>query len=779
MKRTGKPVVFIVLVLILCFAFASFFGVFNYYGDIKTSYFKGAEDIRWGIDISGGVEAVFTPDIKNVEITDADMDSAKEIISTRLLYNNITDSEIYVDYNNKQVIVRFPWKADEEDFDPAAAVEELGEMAVLTFRAGNGDAEGKIILQGNKDIAGAQVGYEEQTGYIVSLELTADGKTKFATGTKENLNGYISIYMDDELIRAPKVESVITDGNAMITGMSSYEDAEDLANKINAGSLPFALTVDDAQLNVVSPTYGESALNTMLVAGIIAFAVICLILIAIYRLPGFVSSICLLGQVAGIIACISGFFPSLSSFTLTVPGIAGIILSIGMGVDANVVTNERIKEELSKGKTVEGAVKIGYKNAWSAILDGNVTNIIVALVLMAAFGSPDSFLSKIFTFIFPFLSSSITGAIYSFGVTLLIGAVWNFVMGIAASRLMMTSLTSFKFFRNPAFYGYAKEPKKIEFTKFFKKSLIIVTAFVLVGVVFFAMFGANLDINYTGGYLSNYSYTGDIDVSAVEKEVANTVKYNVTVNKSGSVSGDKTYINISIASKNGITAEQQEAVTKALTEKFKDNNIALENVQNVSASIGVRFFIKTLFAVLLAAALVVVYVALRFKNIGGASAAVTALIALLHDVVITFLFCCVFKIKIDANFMAVVLTLLGYSLNNTIVIYDRVRENRRKLSMDISREEIVNKSISETFTRSILTTVTTLIAVVSIAVISELRGVTSLRSFAIPMAVGLISGCFSSVFLAGPLWVKWRAWADAKKAAKAPAKKKYSKKKKR
>lgn len=314
--------------------------------------------------------------------------------------------------------------------------------------------------------------------------------------------------------------------------------------------------------------------------------------------------------------------------------------------------------------------------------------------------------------------------------------------------------------------------KNFSFTKNFNKCLIISVALILVGVVFFAISGANLDINYTGGYLSNYSYTGDLDTAAVENVVKDTVKYNVTVTKSGSVSGDKTYVNISIASKNGITAEEQEALTKALTEKFKDNKVSLENVQNVSASIGTKFFVKTLFAVLLAAVLVVVYVALRFKNIGGASAAVTALIALLHDVVITFLFCVVFNIKIDTNFMAVVLTLLGYSLNNTIVIYDRVRENKRKLSASTTRAEIVDKSISETFTRSILTTITTLLAVVSIAVISELRGVTSLRSFAVPMAVGLISGCFSSVFLAGPLWVKWRAWADAKKEAKKPTKKK-------
>ena len=457
MKRTGKkPVVFIVIALILLLTFSAFFGVYNYYGDNETVYIKGAKDIRWGIDISGGVEAIFTPDIKGVEPTNEDMDAAKEIISTRLLYNNITDSEIYVDYEQDQVIVRFPWKSGESDYDPTEAVSELGEMAVLTFRKGNQDANGEIVLQGGDDVDSATPGYDEQNGFVVQLRLTSQGAKKFAAATAECVGDYITIYLDDAVISAPKVNTAITDGNAIITGMQNVEEAQDLANKINAGSLPFALTVDESKLQVVSPTYGSSALNTMLLAGIIAFALICVIMIVIYRLPGVVACFCLLGQVGGIIACISGFFPGIQSFTLTVPGIAGIILSIGMGVDANVVTTERIKEELRNGKSVEGSIKSGYNNAWSAILDGNVTNIIVSIVLMAAFGNPDGALARIFSAIFPFLSSSITGSIYSFGYTLLIGAIWNFIMGVLASRLMMTSLVRFKVFRNTKLYGGVK-----------------------------------------------------------------------------------------------------------------------------------------------------------------------------------------------------------------------------------------------------------------------------------------------------------------------------------
>ncbi len=454
-KRVGKPVFFIVFALILVFSFVSFFGIDNYHGDIRKIYFKGADDIRWGIDISGGVEAIFSPDKEDADITDDDMDSAKQIIETRLVNQGITDSEVYTDYDNHQLVVRFPWQSDEETYDPTAAINELGETAMLTFYEGANNT-GKVVLQGANDIAGASAGFNSETNeYVVNLELTSEGKEKFAAATAANIGKQISIYMDDTLLSAPKVNDVITDGNAIITGDFDADSATDLASKINAGALPFALTVDNDKLQVISPTLGEQSLKVMLIAGIVAFAVICVLMILRYRLCGIIACIGLLGQAAGMIACTSGFFGEASSFTLTLPGIAGIILSIGFGVDANVIVVERIKEEFKKGKTIDGAIAQGYSNAFSSILDGNVTNIIVAVVLLAAFGTPDSFLTRIFNLI-PFMSASVTGSIYSFGYTTLTGVIFNFIMGIFATRLMLMSISRFKCLRKPWLYGGEK-----------------------------------------------------------------------------------------------------------------------------------------------------------------------------------------------------------------------------------------------------------------------------------------------------------------------------------
>lgn len=455
MKRKNKPVkkamFFIAAALIFVFSFLSFFGVENYHGDIRKLYFKGVKDIRWGIDISGGVEAIFSPDKEADDISDSDMDSAKAIIETRLVNKNITDYEVYTDYDNHQIIVRFPWQSEEEDYDPTAAVEELGETALLTFYKGQ-DNSGSIVLQGAKDIESASPAYVEEHGYVVSLKLTSQGATKFASAT-QNKGDYIAIYMDNQRLSVPQVNEPITNGEAIITGMTDADEATDLANKINAGALPFALTVDDSKLQVISPTLGEESLKVMLIAGIVAFAIICIIMILKYRLPGVIACVALLGQAAGMLACVSGFFPGIPSFTLTLPGIAGIILSIGFGVDANVITSERIKEEFRKGKTIDGAISQGFSNAFSSILDGNLTNVIVALVLLAAFGTPDSAASQVFSFIFPFLSSSVTGNIYSFGYTLITGVVFNFIMGIFASRIMLMSVSRLKFLRKPWLYG--------------------------------------------------------------------------------------------------------------------------------------------------------------------------------------------------------------------------------------------------------------------------------------------------------------------------------------
>ena len=262
--------------------------------------------------------------------------------------------------------------------------------------------------------------------------------------------------MEDQEISAPTVNTAITNGMAYIDGMANADEAKELADKINAGSLPFALTVDDSKLQIISPTLGSEALNVMLIAGAIAFGVVCLLMIVLYRLNGVVASIALLGQLAGSIACISGFFSAFPSFTLTIPGIAGIILSIGVGVDCNVIAAERIRDEFRRGKTIDGAIDSGFKNSLSAIIDGNVTIIIVSVVLMGAFGTPDSFIAKLFSPIMSLLGSSITGSIYSFGYTLLVGVIFNLIMGVVASKLMVKSISRFKPFRRPGLYGGKK-----------------------------------------------------------------------------------------------------------------------------------------------------------------------------------------------------------------------------------------------------------------------------------------------------------------------------------
>lgn len=455
-KTSRKSTFFVILALILALTYLAFFGIENYYGDIRQVYVKGANDIRWGIDISGGVEAVFSPDIQDVEITSEDMDSAKAVIETRLVNNNITDYEVYADNRNHQIIVRFPWKAGESEFDAQSAIQELGETAMLTFCGGTDNTN--IILQGSADIKSAYAGVdpEDTTKPIVALELTDVGAAKFATATQTYIGQTISIWMDDVMLSAPTVNSTITNGQAFIDGMESAEAALDLANKINAGSLPFALTVDESKLQIISPSLGSDALNVMLIAGAIAFGIVCLIMIVRYRVNGVVASIALLGQLAGSIACISGFFPGASSFTLTIPGIAGIILSIGVGVDCNVIAAERIRDEFKRGKTIDNAIASGYKNSLSAIIDGNVTIVIVSIVLMGAFGSPDSFWGTIFSPLMSLFGSSITGSIYSFGYTLLIGVIFNLIMGVLASKAMIKSISQLKFMRNPALYGGKK-----------------------------------------------------------------------------------------------------------------------------------------------------------------------------------------------------------------------------------------------------------------------------------------------------------------------------------
>ena len=467
-KRVKKPVFFVVFLLIAAFAASVLFGISSYYGDIETVYVKGVDDIRFGIDIKGGVDVTFTPP-EGFDATDEQLDSAKEVIVQRMINLNITDYEAYIDYSNDRIIVRFPWKEGEAEFDPEAAVKELGETAQLTFREGieldsmnkpTGVTAENIILEG-KDVAEAYAAYDQSANagsqWLVALNLTDEGAKKFAEATEKlyNEGGVISIWMDDTCISSPRVSAVITDGKATISGNFDAESSKKLADQINSGALPFKLVT--ASFSTISPSLGMGALEAMVVAGIIAFACIAVFMIAVYRLPGFIAVIALIGQVAGTLAFVSGYFGFNASGILTIPGIAGIILAVGMGVDANVITAERIKEELNNGKTLDGALISGYQRALSAIMDGNITMILVAVILMGAFGTPDSIFAKALHFVFFMFGPSTAGTIYSFGFTLLTGTILNLFFGVLCSRLMTMSLSGFKAFRNPKLYGGAKK----------------------------------------------------------------------------------------------------------------------------------------------------------------------------------------------------------------------------------------------------------------------------------------------------------------------------------
>lgn len=465
MKQVKKPVFFIVFILIAVFTYFAIAGLSTFYGDIETVHIRGVKDIRWGIDIRGGVDVTFTPAEDAVDVTNDDLEGARAMIETRMVAKNITDYEIYVDMNSKRIICRFPWQSGDDSFDPEKAVKELGETALLTFRKGySGElAEGQtyedleLVLSG-KDVAKAQPVYDSQEHtWLVSLELNPSGTEAFKNATEEAYGngGRISIWMDDVEISAPSVSAVIYDGKATISGsFETADDAKALSDKINGGSLPFKLVTDS--FSTISPTLGTGARDAMGIAGVIAFALISILVIAMYRLPGIMAVISLAGQVAGTFAAITGFFAFNDSFTLTIPGIAGIILAVGMGVDANVITNERIKEELAAGKTIDGSLYIGFKRAFSAIFDGNITMLIIAVILMGAFGTPDSWASIILTPIFTWFGVSTAGSIYAFGYTLAVGVVLNFLFGILTTRLMTMSISRFKVFRNPAFYGGKK-----------------------------------------------------------------------------------------------------------------------------------------------------------------------------------------------------------------------------------------------------------------------------------------------------------------------------------
>ena len=767
MNKKGKSwPLFVVAILIVVFSLTAILGVSYQYGDTKNTYVKGASDIRFGIDIRGGVDVTFMP-ANDVDATDEQLSAAKTVIEDRLVGLGITDYESYIDTNKDRIIVRFPWKTGESDFNPQTAIDEIGTTAKMVFRKGS-SADGEEILSGD-DVTSATVGYNETEGWVVQLRFSTQGSAAFADATTELAGGStpISIWLDDESISVATVNEAITNGEAIIKGNFTQDSASSLANQINSGSLPFALSAES--YSTISPTLGAKSLEVMVLAGIIAFIIVAVLMIARYRLPGTIAVISLAGQVAATLAVVSGYFPVFNGSTLTLPGIAGIILGIGMGVDANVITAERIKEELAKNKTLDGAVNSGFKMGLTPIIDGNVTIVIVAALLMGAFGPTDGFWAKVFNPIFWWFGPSTAGTIYSFGFTLLTSVLLNFVFGVGATRVMIRGAIHCKALRNPALYGGKKQggadykTPAIRFIPNRKKFYGFSCALIAVVLVFCGVFGVHMDVEFKGGSMVTLAYQGEADLSALKSTISGELNQsNLTLQTGSDISGSQT-LTVTLPGSQTLTTEQLDNLLSTLNEQYPDNAFTQNEVSNVDATIGKEFLLKSVVALVAACVLIMLYVAYRFRRIGGFKAGATAVVALLHDLFVVFGVFVILRIPLNGNFIAAMLTILGYSINDTVVIYDRIRENSALYSKkQLSLPELVNLSINQSFSRSLMTTITTCCALGVVCVVSIIYRLDSIYTFAFPLLFGMISGVYSTICIATPLWVDWK---QRKKAA--------------
>ena len=771
MNKKGKSwPLFVVAILIVVFSLTAIFGVSYQYGDTKNIYIKGASDIRFGIDIRGGVDVTFMP-AGDVDATPEQMTAAKTVIEDRLVGLGITDYESYVDSNKDRIIVRFPWKTGEADFNPQTAIDEIGTTAKMVFRKGS-TADGEEILSGD-DVTSANAAYNETEGWVVQLKFNSAGAAAFADATTEQAanNGTISIWLDDENISTATVDEAITGGEAIIKGNFDQDSASTLANQINSGALPFALSAES--YSTISPSLGAKSLEVMVLAGIIAFALVAVMMIVRYRLPGTIATISLFGQVVATLAVVSGYFTVFPGSTLTLPGIAGIILGIGMGVDANVITAERIKEELAKNKTLPAAVKSGFKMGLTPIIDGNVTIVIVAAILMGAFGPTDGFWAKVFNPIFFWFGPSTAGTVYSFGFTLLTSVLLNFVFGVWATRVMIRGAVHCKALRNPWLYGGKKDgtaeykTPRINFIGNRKKFYTFSCALIAIVLVFCAVFGVKMDVEFKGGSMVTLSYEGDVDLPSLKSEIGSQLGQNdLTLQTGSDISGNQT-LTVTLPGSQTLTTEQLDDMLTAINEAHPENNFEQNEVSNVNATIGKEFLFKSLVALVAACVLILAYVAFRFRKIGGLKAGSTAIVALLHDMFVVFGVFVILRIPLNGNFIAAVLTILGYSINDTVVIYDRIRENSALYSKkQMGLAELVNLSVNQSFSRSLMTSITTCLALGVVCVVSVIYRLDSIYTFAFPLLFGMVSGVYSTICIATPLWVDWKS---KKKAAQKEA----------
>lgn len=715
--KPGKKMLAVIFLSITAFVLIAIFGAGE---DIK-----GVSQMRYGIDIRGGVEAVFEADGVDEVPEEAELDAAREVLEMRLDALNITDREVTVDSESGYMIVRFPWKSDEKEFRPEDAIEELGEMAKLTFQ----DEEGNVLLDG-KHVKRSSAGQDNSgmnQGYLVNLQFDEEGAEIFEQVTGDRIGRTLGIYMDEELISNPMVEAEISGGQAVITGLESFEDAKQLSDKINAGALPFSLKT--TSFSTISPSMGEEALQVMIVSGVIAFLAVCVFMTVFYRLPGVVACITLLLQMTLQLLALS-----IPQYTLTLPGIAGIILSLGMAVDSNIIISERMMEELKKGYSVRTSIKNGYHNAFSSVLDGNVTTAVVAVILMI-FGS---------------------GSMLSFGYTLLAGMVINLFAGVTVSKRLLLSLILFPTWNDARWF---RKKKELHIKQFYKRKwicMIISTTIFLIGMFGCISKGVKMDTQFTGGVVLSYTVNGEVNLTQIQNEVEAVTERAVTVQETkGSAEGTEC-LEITLAGNGGMGPKEQRQITEAVEQAAGNAEISLAKTYAVEPYIGEKALKNAVMAIGLSFAFILVYVAVRFSVLSGFAAGVMAILALLHDVLVVFFAFVLAGIPLNDAFVAVILTIIGYSINDTIVVYDRIRENRRD-SAKPDVIELTDRSTSQVLGRSVNSSLTTGICVFIILVAAMLYQIESIWEFALPMFFGLISGCYSSVCIASILWAAWES----------------------
>ena len=700
-KKKARIVLVGMIALLAVLVYTTVFGI----GKTGTGSVK---NIILGLDLSGGVSITYEAK-GDQSPTDEQMKDTVYKLQQRV-QGYSTEAQVYQEGSDR-INIEIPGVSDAN-----AILTELGKPGSLEFRL----TDGTVVLTGNQVQTATAKTQQNEMGnreYVVQLELNKEGTEAFATATSENVGNVIEIVYDDNVISSPRVNEAITGGTAYISGMSSAEEAQNLASSIRIGSL--SLELEEIRSNVVGAQLGEDAIKTSLIAGGIGIVIVMLFMIWAYALPGVVAAISLLIYVGLDLVLLNAF-----DMTLTLPGIAGIILSIGMAVDANVIIYARIREEISAGKSVKASIKTGFQKALSAILDGNITTLIAAFVL----------------------NLMGTGSVKGFAQTLALGIVLSMITALLISRLLVNAFYELGF-KDEKYYGKAKELKTINFVGKKNICFIISLVLILVGPVSMAINSAagngalNLSMDFKGGTSTSVTFDEDMSIEQLDSDVKPIIR---------DITGDAEIQTQKVAGSNQVyiktrvlSVDEREQVSAALQDAYglEEKDISFETIYSTVSNEMRR---DAVVAVIIAALCMLVYIWFRFKDIRFAGSAV---LALLHDVLVVFACYALVRISVGNTFIACMLTIVGYSINATIVIFDRIRENL-VLMKKASLSEIVNASITQTLTRSIYTTFTTFVMILVLYIL----GVATIKEFALPLIVGVLAGGYSSVCITGSLW---------------------------